>query len=144
VDQIIPFIELPDLVVQEPLKLNGNGVSAINVGARSGVAGAPLAVPADSAAQARLLDQLRDMNVRVVDGGGAVLDTGKGSDVLGHPLNAVVWLAGALKAQGLAMQPGQVISLGSFSKLMPPKPGLKATVSYDGVTGLAPVSVSFR
>lgn len=144
VDQIIPFIELPDLVVQEPLKLNGNGVSAINVGARSGVAGTPLAVPANAAAQARLLDQLRDMNVRVVDGGGAVLDTGKGSDVLGHPLNAVVWLAGALKAQGLAMQPGQVISLGSFSKLMPPKPGLKATVSYDGVPGLAPVSVSFR
>jgi 2-keto-4-pentenoate hydratase len=45
IDQVIPFIELPDLMVQAPPKLNGAGVSAINVGARLGVAGAPLAVP---------------------------------------------------------------------------------------------------
>jgi 2-keto-4-pentenoate hydratase len=29
----------------------------------------------------------------------------------------------ALKQEGLAMQPGQLISLGSFSALLPPKPG---------------------
>ena len=144
VDQIIPFIELPDLLVQTPPKLNGAGISAINVGARLGVRGAPLAVPADAAGRARLADQLRDMNVRLVDAQGAALGGGKGSDVLGHPLNAVVWLAQALKAQGLAMRPGQVISLGSFSALLPPKPGLTATVHYDGVAGLQPVTVNFR
>ena len=144
VDQIIPFMELPDLVVEAPPKLNGNGVSAINVGARLGVVGTPLAVPADPAARARLLDQLRDMNVRLVDAQGVALGGGKGSDVLGHPLNAVVWLAQALKVNGLAMQPGQIISLGSFSALLPPKPGLKATLSYEGVTGLQPVTVTFR
>ena len=144
VDQVIPFIELPDLVVESPPKLNGAGISAINVGARLGVRGTPLVVPADAAGQARLLDQLRDMNVRLVDAQGAQLGGGKGSDVLGHPLNAVVWLAGALKEQGLSMRPGQVISLGSFSALLPPKPGLQATVHYDGVTGLQPVSVRFR
>ena len=101
VDQVIPFIELPDLVVESPPKLNGAGISAINVGARLGVRGTPLVVPADAAGQARLLDQLRDMNVRLVDAQGAQLGGGKGSDVLGHPLNSVVWLAGALKAQGL-------------------------------------------
>ena len=144
VDQVIPFIELPDLVVESPPKLNGAGISAINVGARLGVRGTPLVVPADAAGQARLLDQLRDMNVRLVDAQGAQLGGGKGSDVLGHPLNAVVWLAGALKEQGLSMRPGQVISLGSFSALLPPKPGLQATVHYDGVTGLQPASVRFR
>ena len=144
VDQIIPFIELPDLTVQSPPKLNGTALSALNVGARMGVRGSPLMVPADAAARAQLLDQLRDMNVRLVDGGGAQLGGGKGSDVLGHPLNAVVWLAGALKADGLSMKPGQLISLGSFSALLPPKAGLKATVHYDGVVGLQPVTVSFR
>ena len=144
VDQIIPFIELPDLMVQAPPKLNGAGVSAINVGARMGVRGTPLAVPADAAGQARLLTELRDMNVSLTDAQGAKLGGGKGSDVLEHPLNAVVWLAGALKEQGLAMQPGQVISLGSFSALLPPKPGLKVTARYDGVTGLKPVTVTFR
>ena len=144
VDQIVPFIELPDLMVQAPPKLNGAGVSAINVGARLGVRGAPLAVPQDAPGQARLLTELRDMDVSLTDAQGTKLGGGKGSDVLEHPLNAVVWLAGALKAQGLSMQPGQLISLGSFSALLPPKPGLKATVRYDGVTGLQPVTVTFR
>lgn len=144
VDQVIPFIELPDLVVESPPKLNGTGLSALNVGARMGVRGSPLMVPADPAARAQLLDQLRDMNVRLVDGSNALLGGGKGSDVLGHPLNAVVWLAGALKAEGLSMKPGQLISLGSFSPLLPPKAGLKATVHYDGVPGLQPVTVTFR
>lgn len=144
VDQVIPFIELPDLMVETPAKINGAVLSALNVGTRLGVQGAPLLVPADAAGQARLLDQLRDMNVRLVDGQGAALGGGKGSDVLGHPLNAVVWLAQALKAQGLALRPGQVVSLGSFSALLPPKAGLKVTVHYDGVPGLQPATVSFK
>lgn len=144
VDQIVPFVELPDLMVQAPPQLNGAGISAINVGARLGVRGTPLAVPQDAAGQARLLNQLLDMHVRVVDAQGAALGGGKGTDVLGHPLNAVVWLAQALKAQGLALQPGQLVSLGSFSALLPPRPGLRATVHYDGVAGLQPVSVGFR
>jgi len=144
VDQIIPFLELPDLVIDTPSKMNGAIISAINVGARLGVRGTPLSVPTDAAGRAVLLEQLRDMDVRLVDEQGALLSGGKGSDVLGHPLNAVAWLAQALKAQGLALQPGQVVSLGSFSALLPPKPGLKATVYYDGVPGLQPVSVSFR
>ncbi len=144
VDQILPFIELPDLMVQAPPKLNGAGVSAINVGARLGIVGAPLAVPADAAGQARLLGELRDMDVSLVDAQGKRLGGGKGSDVLGQPLNAVVWLAGALRAQGLALQPGQLVSLGSFSALLPPRPGLQVTARYEGVSGLQPVTVEFR
>lgn len=56
----------------------------------------------------------------------------------------MVWLAQALKAQGLALRPGQVVSLGSFSALLPPKAGLKVTVHYDGVPGLQPATVSFK
>ncbi len=144
VDQIIPFIELPDLIVEAPPKINGAVLSALNVGARLGVRGTPMPVPQDAAGQARLLDQLRDMDVRLVDAQGTQLGGGKGSDVLGHPLNAVVWLAQALKAQGLSLQPGQVVSLGSFSALLPPKAGLNVTAHYDGVTGLQPVTVMFR
>ena len=144
VDQIIPFIELPDLIVETPAQINGAVLSALNVGARLGVRGAPLMVPQDAVGQARVLNELRDMNVRLVDAADAPLGGGKGSDVLGHPLNAVVWLAQALKAEGLSLRPGQVVSLGSFSALLPPKAGLKVTAQYDGVTGLQPVTVSFR
>lgn len=146
VDQIIPFIELPDLVVETPAppKFTGTGISAINVGARLGVTGKPIAVPSDAAGRARVADQLRDMNVRLVDGGGKELGKGKGSDVLGHPLNAVVWLAEALRGQGLSLQKGQVVSLGSFSPLVPAKAGVKATVHYDGLAGAEPVTVTFK
>ena len=144
IDQVIPFIELPDLVVQAPPKLNGAAISAINVGARLGVAGTPIAVPVTRAERYAMLDALRDMTVVLADGNGAELGKGKGSDILEHPLNAVVWLAGALAKEGMAMKPGELISLGSFSPLLPPKPGLKATVTYQGLAGAQPVSVSFK
>ena len=144
IDQVIPFIELPDLIVQAPPKLNGAGVAAINVGARLGVAGAPVAVPTYRAERYAMLDALRDMRVVVSDDNGAQLAQGKGSDILEHPLNAVVWLAGALAQEGLAMQPGDLISLGSFSPLMPPKAGLAVTVRYEGLSGAAPVAVRFE
>lgn len=143
IDQVIPFIELPDLVVQAPPKLDGNGVTAINVGARLGVVGTPIAVPATRAERYQLLDGLRTMTA-IVSGDGAELDRGRGSDVLEHPLNAVVWLAQDLQRLGLAMQPGDLISLGSFSKLMPPRPGLKVEVRYEGLPGTPRVGVTFK
>lgn len=144
VDQLIPFIELPDLLVQAPPRLNGHAVGAINVGARLGVTGQPVAVPAFRGERYAMLDALRDMTVVLSDAGGAELARGKGSDILGHPLNAVVWLAGALAQEGLALKPGDLISLGSFSPLLPVKPGTGATATYYGLPGAAPVSVSFK
>lgn len=144
IDQIIPFIELPDLVVQAPPKLNGPAISAINVGARLGVAGKPVAVPVTRGDRYAMLDALRDMDVVLSDGSGATLGKGKGSDILEHPLNAVIWLAQALAQEGLAMKPGELISLGSFSPLLPPKAGMKVTATYQGLPGAAPVSVQFK
>ncbi|MBA2675994.1 fumarylacetoacetate hydrolase [Ramlibacter sp.] len=143
VDQVIPFIELPDLVVEAPPKLNGFGVGAINVGARLGVAGKPIAVPATRGERYAMLDSLRDMTVLLADGSGE-LGRGKGSDILEHPLNAVVWLAQALAREGIAMKPGELISLGSFSPLLPPKAGQKVSATYYGLPGAAPVSVQFK
>lgn len=144
IDQVIPFIELPDLVVEAPSKLNGAGVAAINVGARLGVMGEPVAVPANAAERQAMLDALRDMTVVVSDGGAAPLNATKGSAILDHPLNAVTWLAQALAKEGLAMKPGEWISLGSFSPLMPPKPGQQIRVTYEGLPGAKPVTVNFK
>jgi 2-keto-4-pentenoate hydratase len=143
IDQVIPSIELPDLMVQAPGKLNGAGITAINVGARYFIVGQPLPVPATRAERYQLLDALRDM-VAVVQTDGVEIDRGKGSDVLGHPLNAVVWLVQDLAREGRALKKGDLVSLGSFSKLLPPKPGLKVEVAYWGLPGTPVVKVSFR
>jgi 2-keto-4-pentenoate hydratase len=137
--QVIPFVELPDLVVEAPGKLNGAAINAINVGARLGVLGTPIAVQRTAA----FADALRDFHA-VVKAGGTELDRGKGSDVLGHPLNAVVWLVKDIAREGRALKKGDLVSLGSFSKLLPPKPGLAVDVSYQGLPGNPTVSVSFR
>jgi 2-keto-4-pentenoate hydratase len=148
IDQIIPFIELPDLMVEAPPKLNGPAINAINVGARFGVMGAPIAVPSFRGERFALLEGLKDMTVIVSDATDAAKpleqDRGKGSDILEHPLNAVVWLVGDLKTEGLALKAGDLVSLGSFSKLMPPKAGMTVRVTFDGLPGAAPVTVRFK
>ncbi|MHA7602320.1 2-keto-4-pentenoate hydratase [Alicycliphilus sp. T452] len=144
IDQVIPFIELPDLVVQAPPQLNGPGVAAINVGARLGVAGQPIAVPATRGERYALLDALERMDVQLTNQQGQLLASGKGRDILGQPLNAVVWIAQALQQEGITLQPGDLISLGSFSPLLPPRAGLSVTATYAGLPGAQPVQVHFK
>ncbi len=139
IDQVIPFIELADMVVAAPPKLNGAAINAINVGARLGVTGTPIAVQRDAA----FSDSLRDMQV-VLRGDGAELARAPGAAILGHPLNAVLWLVQDLAREGIMLKPGDLLSLGSFSAPMPPKPGLAVEVEYLGLPGNPRVNVGFR
>ncbi len=135
-----PFIELPDLLVEDPSKIGGTTLNYVNVGARLGVLGAAVPVRADAA----MANALRDMTVRLVDGTGKQLDVGKGSALLEHPLNAVVWLADDLKKSGITLKPGDMLSLGSFTRLLPPQAGTTVRAVYEGLPGNPSVSVRFR
>jgi 2-keto-4-pentenoate hydratase len=139
IDQVIPAIELPDMVVQAPPKLNGAAIAAINVGARWFVMGKPIPVKRTP----EFADSLAGMKVLMM-GGGEDLDTGFGRDVLDHPLNAVVWLTQELQKHGHALKKGDLVSVGSFSKLLPPKPGLKVEVQYQGLPDNPSVKVQFK
>jgi 2-keto-4-pentenoate hydratase len=60
-------------------------------------------------------------------------------------LNAVLWIAESLRAEGKALKNGELLSLGSFSALLPPKPGTTITVRYIGlIPGPAEVRVAFE
>jgi 2-keto-4-pentenoate hydratase len=142
ISAIRPFIELPDLVVQDPSKFDAGALAAVNAAARMGVLGAPIPVNGPSPA---LADALRDMTVRLVDADtGETLDTGRGSATLDHPLNAVMWLAADLRRSGITLKPGDLLSVGSFTKLVPPRPGMSVKAIYEGLPGNPSVSVSFR
>ncbi len=143
IDQVIPFIELPDLVVLAPGQLNGAAITAINVGARLGVLGTPVPVPATRGERFALQDALRDMTA-IVSVDGVEADRGKGSDVLEHPLNAVVWLVQDMARHGVALKAGDLVSLGSFSRLLPPKAGMAVEVAYWGLPGTPKVQVKFK
>lgn len=139
IDQVIPFIELSDLTVDQPTRLDGAMMSAINAGARLGVMGRPITVQRN----AEFARHLRDMRV-VTLGGTAELDQGRGSDVLDHPLNAVAWLVQDLAREGRALKKGDLVSLGSFSALLLPKPGQVVAVRYEGLPGTPVVRFGFR
>lgn len=138
--QVGAFIELPDLLVAKGQRLDGPLIAAINVGARYGVIGDTVAVEPT----AEFVDALADMTVTLSDQNDEELARSKGAAILGHPLNAVVWLADHLKARGQQLRPNQIISLGSLTRPMPPTAGQTITASYDGLPGgTLEASVSF-
>lgn len=135
-----PFIELPDLALAPTETLDGVQLLAINVAARFGVAGAEVPLKADAAT----LALLAETKIVATDASGAVLAEGTGAATLGNPLNAVVWLVQDLAKTGKKLSAGDLISVGSFSPLTPPKPGQQVTVRYEGFAGTPKVSVQFE
>jgi 2-keto-4-pentenoate hydratase len=138
--RVIPFIELPDLMLAESEKMTGPIAVLINVGARLGVVGKGVRVEATEPFAAALAA----MRVVAADQNGKELASGKGAAILDHPLNAVLWLVEDLGKSGVRLKPGDVLSLGAFTPPLPPKAGLAVTVRYEGLPGNPSVSVRFR
>ena len=137
---VVPFIELPDLVMAEGEKLSAPLIVSLNVGARLGVVGKGIPVePTDRFAAA-----LAAMRVVVTDQGGRELASSQGAAILDHPLNAVQWLVQDLEKSRIRLKPGDLLSVGSFTPPMAPRPGLAVTVRYEGLPGNPAVSVRFR
>jgi len=137
---VIPFIELPDLVVAEGEKLSAPLIVSLNVGARLGVVGK--GIPAQATPE--FAAALAAMRVVVTDQGGKELGSGKGVAILDHPLNAVLWLVQDLEKSRIRLKAGDMLSLGSFTAPLRPRPGLAVTVRYEGLPGNPVVSVRFR
>lgn len=141
IEAVVPFIELPDLMVKPGEALSGPIVAAINVGARLGVVGTPVKVQQTP----DYLQALADMKVTVSDQTGAELAAAPGSSILGHPVDALLWVVEDLRRQGKKLKTGDMVSLGTFGKQLPPVAGQTLTVRYNGLpTGPMQVSVSFQ
>ena len=139
--EIRSFIELPDLTFGPQVQLDGPNLLAANVVARLGVLGDPIPLPATAESVAKL----GEMKIEVIDQTGTVLGGGKGADILDNPLNAVLWIAESVRAGGKTLKKGDLLSLGSFSALLPPKAGTTVTVRYIGLTPApAQVTVTFE
>lgn len=88
--------------------------------------------------------RLEAMRVRMIDQDGKELASANGAAILGHPLNAVLWLVRDLEKSGARLKAGDLLSLGSFTAPMPPRPDLAVTVRYEGLPGNPHVSVQFQ
>ncbi len=56
-----------------------------------------------------------------------------GAEVLGNPINSVVWLAQALARRGRAVEQGSLIMSGSFTRQYSLSPGDHVRTSFEGI-----------
>lgn len=85
----------------------------------------------DAAADPRKID-LAVVGMTLEKNGDAVA-TGAGAAALGHPLNAVTWLANTLGELGMSLRAGEVILSGSLAAMVPVKAGDNLRVSLGGI-----------
>ena len=139
ISAVVPFIELPDLMLEG--EVSGAALIAVNVGFRGGVLGPRVPVEATQA----FADALADMTVVMTeDVSGRELGRARGSALMQHPLNAAIWIAQALEREGIALQPGDLLSLGGYIPPMPTQSGTRITVRYLGLPGDPSVSVNLE
>lgn len=134
IDAAIPFIELP-FIPKAGMKVSA--LVAINVGARYGVVGEPIPLTASR----EWMERLINFTVQLLDEKGAVLSQGKGSALLDDPLNVVLWVRDSLAAEGEKLKKGDLLSLGSITKMIPSKPGTTVRGKFIDLVPKGPVEL---
>ena len=75
------------------------------------------------------------LNVRAIG-------NGKGGDVMGHPLNALAWLAGKLAAVGTPLRRGMIVMTGGMVPIQYPIAGDRVLVDISGL-GTGELAVTY-
>ena len=141
IDAVMPFMELPDMMFRPA----GNNVAALllagNVGARWGVYGAPVTVVSAQ----DMVERLPAMTFRLSTDTGEVLREGRGSQILGHPLNSILYLLKELALRNETLKQGDLISLGAIGGPVKAEQGRRYTAEYSGYgEKISTVSVTIR
>lgn len=124
-DAVIPFIELPDLAYAEDVPLNAAALVAVNAGARLGIMGDPIPITPEG----DWLQRLSEFEAKIAQDT-TVIGGGFGRDLLGHPLNAVMWLKNEVHKRGMKLKKGDLLSLGGLTPPQPVKPGSLIRARY--------------
>jgi 2-keto-4-pentenoate hydratase len=64
---------------------------------------------------------------------GDILQTGRGADVLGHPLHALTWLVNAQSRRGQRILAGQMFSTGTATDMQPVQAGDRAVADFGAL-----------
>ncbi|WP_107668362.1 2-keto-4-pentenoate hydratase [Cyanothece sp. BG0011] len=128
-DAVIPFLELPDLVYDQNIKVNGEMLTAINAGARLGVVGDVIALNQETNTN----NSLKNISVTLIDESGEIIVQGNSNALLGDPLNVVFWIKERLKSQNKTLKKGDLLSLGSITPLIPVEAGKMILAEYEGL-----------
>lgn len=128
VDALLPAIEIPDSRFARFEQAGAAQLIADNACAWRFAAGDP------APALWRSMDLSRW--IAEADVGGRYQREGIGSNVLGDPRGALVWLVNELSAHGIALEAGQVVTTGTCLAPLPIEPGDKVSVDFGALGGL--------
>ncbi|MDP7066037.1 MAG: hypothetical protein QF637_00270 [Acidimicrobiales bacterium] len=148
----------PDVTIDEVIRSTDALIPAIElIDARSyrrhprtGVTRSVTDTIADNAADAGIIlgnaqDDLDDVDLpwvaAICERNGDIEESGVAAAVLGHPALGVAWLARRYADQGLALEPGQIVLSGSFTRPVDCRAGDHFKVNYRD---LGAVEFSFR
>jgi 2-oxo-hept-3-ene-1,7-dioate hydratase len=138
ISEVAPFIELADLALEGTP--SGTALIATNIAFRGAALGPRVKVEPSQA----FLDSLANMTVVMSeDRSGKELGRVKGDVLMGNPVNAAMWVAQALKKDGITLKPGDLLSLGGYIPPAPTQPGTSITVRYLGLPGNPVVTAHF-
>ena len=133
IDQVIPFIEIPDRLYSTEKPLTADMLTAINTGARYGVMGTAIAM--------KDIGNFNACQVGIVYDDRSHLKTGTCASLMGKPVNVIRWLRDKLLAMNYPLKPGAFLSLGSLTSPIPVKKG-RLTAVYNGLDSQQAVTVS--
>lgn len=71
----------------------------------------------------------------VLEKNGEIVITGAGAATMGHPVNAMVWLANTLGKLGIALKAGDIVLSGAMGAMVPVGRGDNLRVSIGGIGG---------
>lgn len=71
----------------------------------------------------------------VLEKNGEIVVTGAGAATLGHPVNAMVWLANTLGRLGIPLKAGDIVLSGAMGAMVPIQKGDNLRVTIGGIGG---------
>ena len=71
----------------------------------------------------------------VLEKNGEIVVTGAGAATMGHPVNAMVWLANTLGRLGIALKAGDIVLSGAMGAMVPVVKGDSLRVTIGGIGG---------
>ena len=71
----------------------------------------------------------------VLEKNGEIVVTGAGAATMGHPVNAMVWLANTLGKLGIALKAGDIVLSGAMGAMVPVQKGDNLRMSIGGIGG---------
>lgn len=126
ISEVMVGIEVIDGRASEDLE----GIERIYTGLSANISGAG-AVLGSPVTNWRDIDLAASYGVVKVNG--EIVGEGYGSDVMGHPLEPLAWLANTLAERGASLSAGMVIITGSIVTPKWVKPGDVASISLEGL-----------